>query len=81
MITIPRSPVGPGQPMPAGTWQPATFEGQRTATLACPSGHLGLLNHEISETGVVSPSVVCPDGSCDWHEHVKLDGWASAAGY
>ena len=34
----------------------------------------GLASHKISETGVITPSVVCPYG-CGFHEFIKLIGW------
>ena len=47
-----------------------------TASLACGEGHEGLINeHHIADDGVVSPSVVCTQNGCTWHEYVKLIGW------
>lgn len=45
--------------------------------LCCPNGHLAMLDHEISLNGHVKPSVQCPQ--CDWHEHVKLEGYSDPA--
>jgi hypothetical protein len=34
-----------------------------------------LRNHRIASDGAVSPSVVCPNPQCDFHEFVRLEGW------
>lgn len=47
-----------------------------TAKLACPlCGFEALLDHDVSESGDVSPSVVCPSDSCSFHEFAHLSGW------
>ena len=43
--------------------------------LICPKGHIGQLDHTIAEDGTVSPSVVCPESGCGFHEYVRLEGW------
>ncbi len=46
--------------------------------LKCGNGHIGSLSepdHMIDAAGIVVPSVVCPDDTCDWHETVTLKGW------
>lgn len=43
--------------------------------IICPQGHTGTLDHEIDDRGVVTPSVVCPEDGCGFHEHIKLNGW------
>jgi len=48
------------------------------ASLTCPNGHtLTLRNHSVADDGYVSPSVVCPERGCDFHEWVRLRGWKS----
>lgn len=32
-------------------------------------------DHKISEDGTVTPSCICPVGYCQYHAHVKLEGW------
>ena len=62
----------------AGTWQPILLNGEPNATLICPKGHFGYLDHDISDEGVVSPLVHCSgdaDGVCDFHESITLLGW------
>lgn len=72
--------------IPRGTWKdppapPFWIRVLRTgkpdsATVVCPSGHVGsLLDHEIADDGSVTPSLVCPEDGCGWHEHVRLIGW------
>ncbi len=45
--------------------------------LKCPNGHIGILDHAISDGGVVRPSVVCPH--CDFHDWVILQDWHDSA--
>jgi hypothetical protein len=47
------------------------------AYLSCPRcGYVaGLGEHEISDDGVVSPSVICGGQGCDFHENIRLKGW------
>ncbi len=60
----------------AGTWQDAQSSTKRTALFKCPNGHIGSLSgHDIAQDGTVSPSVVCPEDGCDFHEFIKLKGW------
>jgi hypothetical protein len=40
----------------------------------------GTRGHEISASGLVSPSIVCPYKPCPWHVHGALDGWAATDG-
>lgn len=47
------------------------------ASMTCPNGHgLTLRDHSIAATGEVSPSVVCPERGCTFHEFVRLDRWS-----
>lgn len=50
--------------------------------MECPQGHRARINtdaggHVVAADGAVSPSCVCPGEAkpCDFHEHVRLDGW------
>lgn len=74
--------------IPQGDWGPSTWSGLaaegnpygkgRSANMVCPQGHpFSLIDHTIAKDGKVSPSVVCPDGECNFHEFVKLEGWTS----
>ena len=61
-----------------GTWRGIErSEGkERSAIVRCSNGHIGRLwDHEIASDGVVTPSLVCPEDECDFHEWVKLVGW------
>jgi hypothetical protein len=61
-----------------GTWKGAKTPQGRTALFCCPNGHIGSLsNHGIDSMGYVSPSVVCPEHGCSFHEYIVLDGWDS----
>lgn len=44
--------------------------------LKCPRGHIARFNHEISDDGTVSPSVVCPEQGCRFHEMIRLLDWS-----
>jgi len=42
----------------------------------CPEcGFKAALDHDIAEDGTVTPSLVCPNQNCDFHEFVKLRDW------
>ena len=50
--------------------------------LQCPNGHRTAYGfdkdgHTISADGLVTPSTVCPEESCDFHEFVLLEGWVA----
>lgn len=47
------------------------------AVVCCPYGHQGLIQppHQVSDEGVVSPSCICPDDGCPWHDYLTLDDW------
>ncbi len=52
----------------------------RRPWLQCPNGHrtsygFGDDGHTIADDGTVTPSTVCPEPGCDFHEHVILEGW------
>ena len=61
-----------------GSWFPVRREnGERSAVLICPKcGRAAGLSHRIAGDGAVSPSVVCPYEPCDFHEFIRLTGWA-----
>lgn len=81
-------PKGDRETQAAGTWWHDTWgddEGYVT-DLKCPNGHISSLysvrsdapastHHVIDDTGVVTPSVVCPREGCDWHERIVLESW------
>jgi len=57
----------------AGTWR----QTNKSVWLTCPNGHSDVLDdHTIADDGTVTPSVVCPYDGCDWHVHVRLEGWS-----
>jgi hypothetical protein len=70
-----RAAPGPSKP---GTWRPLKDGTRLSASISCPRcGALGtLLDHEIHDKGIVTPSIVCPDDECGFHEMAKLEGWA-----
>lgn len=57
-----------------GHWRFVFSDGKFTATIACPQcGEQGALtDHEILDSGEVTPSVVC---DCGFHDHIFLSGW------
>jgi hypothetical protein len=45
--------------------------------VCCPDcGTTLRIDHEITETGDVNPSVGCPTEVCSWHVYVTLAGWS-----
>ena len=50
--------------------------GKRSASFDCPKcgKPASITKHNISMTGKVAPSVVCPY-KCGFHEWIILDGW------
>jgi hypothetical protein len=79
MITFPKD-TGRSPFPKAGHWRKGTADGHPTAFLVCPQcpTYASLHGtHEIAVDGTVSPSVVCPN--CDFHDFVKLEGWAPNA--
>lgn len=70
MTCIPRQVRAPEVP-PAPAWWPFGAG----VMLRCPSGHVGRLDHEIATDGTVSPSVMCMNPGCDFHDYVTLDEW------
>lgn len=61
-----------------GTWFRTLLDetGQKTVWFRCANGHYGTLgNHDIAADGTVTPSVVCPEQGCVFHDTVKLEGW------
>lgn len=44
--------------------------------ITCSEGHESVLRtHDISASGEVSPSLVCPIEGCSFHEYATLKGW------
>jgi hypothetical protein len=61
-----------------GTWKALqNIRKGLSATFACPKCHMvgSLSDHEIAPDGTVTPSVVCPNEACDFHEYIQLEGW------
>lgn len=58
------------------TWRTLLNEGKLSASIVCKKGHYGILaDHEIDKRGIVTPSVVCPEKGCDFHEFITLEDW------
>lgn len=48
----------------------------KSALFRCPFGHVSSLHtHEITESGIIMPSVVCPTHGCGFHDFVQLEAW------
>lgn len=79
MITLERFGIQ-HQGNPKGKWQPITHNGEKSALVYCPScgGFRASLvgTHEISDDGIVTPSLVCGNDACNFHEQIKLQDWA-----
>ena len=58
------------------TWMLLRTGNRWSAMAICPNGHEGALdNHTIADDGVVTPSVVCPEKKCGFHDYIQLAGW------
>lgn len=80
MIDVPMGPSNDPSHKVRLTWKPVTMAkgNGRSALFSCSNGHPGsLFDHSISEDGTVTPSVVCPEDGCTFHEHIRLVGWIS----
>lgn len=80
MTTLPRE--SKFWPSP-GSWtfiRSTAYLKEPTARVSCAKcGEMATLwEHSIDAQGKVTPSVVCPEKSCDWHVDVTLEGWAEA---
>jgi len=65
----------PPPPMQWAACHSSTIERYK-ATMTCANGHvLTLQGHAIHRDGTVSPSVVCPEKGCPFHEYVRLANW------
>lgn len=63
--------VGPEGRVGPGEW--GTLG--RRAIVGCPDcGMTAMLDHEVSASGVVTPSLQCP-AQCGFHAMVVLDSW------
>lgn len=77
MILIPeQSEATRGAPL---TWRRGTLDGEPIATFVCRCGAQGPLNttHEVSEMGMVYPSVICDAEGCGFHEHIQLANYGN----
>jgi|CXWL01.1.fsa_nt_gi hypothetical protein len=80
MIVIPRkqyTPTPQGRTLPKGLgwvwWKGSLF-------IECPSGHRAAFDlspngHQVAADGTISPSAVCPETGCTFHEFVRLADW------
>ena len=58
------------------TWTLVRMGNQWSAMAICPNGHEGSLDdHTIAKDGAVTPSVVCPEKKCGFHDYIQLEGW------
>lgn len=63
-----------------GTWKPIKKDGRKSALVTCPKcGKCFSLNemHLVDADGTVSPSIICPNGDCNFHGFCKLLDWES----
>jgi hypothetical protein len=60
-----------------GEWKGIRSDGKHTALIACPDCGIrgALTTHTIGDDGAVSPSVVCGEGACAFHEYITLADW------
>lgn len=77
MLTLARND---GPAARKGTWQPVAESSRHIfkARICCPGcGYDCTLRgtHDVADDGAVSPSLVCPNDGCGFHEFVKLEGW------
>lgn len=77
-MTVVLAHAEPAQIFEPLTWQKVTElpSMARVVWAVCGNGHRAMLDdHVISADGSVTPSLVCPEPGCGWHENVKLEGW------
>lgn len=88
MIDVPKTEARAFEEPPL-SWKPfRDIDGSTGAIFTCTNGHTGTLvspsrpedHHTIDDGGVVSPSVVCPEDGCGFHDHVRLVGWEAESG-
>ena len=77
--------VGPASSLRAGTWTTRNVLGageKPRVIIGCPTcGRRGVLDdHTVDESGIVSPSVVCPHLACDFHDYIALKDWRRERG-
>ena len=76
VININRHGDANAGPMSPLRWRTVHLDGRPQQAVCCANGHAAFLDdHEIAADGTVSPSLVCPEDGCDFHEFVKLEGW------
>ena len=57
-------------------WTRLTLDSKPAVRVMCPKCQKNhLLDHEIDDQGIVTPSLDCPTPGCDFHEMVQLVGW------
>jgi len=66
-------------PLRSGFWRWVRRDDIHVLKVACPlcgtEGDLEEGKHEVDYDGTVSPSLICPGDSCDWHDHAKLQNY------
>lgn len=66
-------------PSPEGKWWYEGPDHNRIIVMNCPKcgvdSTMALVVHTVMDDGNVSPSYVCPQDGCTFHEHVKLGDW------
>ena len=67
-------------PLIVGHWRAISRDGDWIIKMTCPlcGTEADLGDHEIDESGNVSPSVKCPSdlrAACDFHDSVQLERW------
>jgi hypothetical protein len=52
-------------------------DGRQIPNLCCPKcGEVAsMASHTVADDGSVTPSAICPNNDCDFHEYIKLDDW------
>jgi hypothetical protein len=74
-VIIPLSKEKPFEEQPL-TYKKVKISNGFTAMVQCINNHAGLIdNHDIDINGIVSPSVVCTQDNCTWHEFIQLLDW------
>jgi hypothetical protein len=77
MVILKRNDLAPSE---RGTWQSVSAGARAVwkAIVSCPrcGFSCSLRSHDVDAAGVVTPSLVCPNDGCDFHDHVTLEGWA-----
>lgn len=61
-------PIRDARLVPGPWWAWVQRDGKPMLQMKCPNGHIAdLIDHAVDDSGLVNPSIVCPETGCDYH--------------